>query len=838
MTTDPVTVSWLRRLMTLALCGGVWVAIQINPARAASIPPPPPAKPGVEIVDDFRYETAEAAQEAWRASEKRDDQGARVATESTAPAEPVVIDGRPALKLTCNFEGTTIPRGVWDGHVSLDLSLASAISFDVYAQNLQAIGYAHLYIRSGPGWYGCEWYPAAEGKWCHIRLRKSHFSVDKPGAGWAQIEGIRFSPWAMRREDAVLYVANLGVEKAQAPVLILRQEYDDPAKRGEQKSATRFTQSVADLLGDAGVSLPVVNTPDLTPEMLGDTRVVVMPYASGMQDDTVKLLADFIDAGGKVIACFSVPASIAQRLGVSLEGWRGGQFPGEFSSMRFVEGVLPDAPRIVGQKSWGIVHAEAVDGRAGVAAWWHSEDGEQTDAPAVILSGRGAHFSHVILDDDPVPKRAMLKELVAQFCPAVREQACDARIASLGASLGASDWAAALLLVAAQPSFSDRAAEALNRAKERYVDAQAKRAAGSFNEACELAEQADAQLLEAYCLSQRSQWPEFRATWCHPVVGVPGWSWDRTASVLKTNGIDHLILNALHGASAGYPSEVLPTDVSLPAGSDAFAECIRACRKHDIKLHVWMTNYQPHGHAPKEFVDRLRTEGRLQVDVNGDPAEQLCPSDDRNVALQREAMVEAAKIDGVAGIHFDYIRYPDGNKCYCATCRSKFEQRIGRKLERWPQDVLGDRALHEQWLQFRCDNITRLVREVHDEVRRVAPECMISAAVFKNFPRCRDEVGQDWRLWIDRGYLDFVCPMDYTGSDAEFESLVISQLEIVGERIPCYPGIGLLEHRGPADAIRQIEITRRLNTGGFVIWSVYPRYIDTYPCLGMGALGR
>ena len=57
---------------------------------------------------------------------------------------------------------------------------------------------------------------------------------------------------------------------------------------------------------------------------------------------------------------------------------------------------------------------------------------------------------------------------------------------------------------------------------------------------------------------------------------------------------------------------------------------------------------------------------------------------------------------------------------------------------------------------------------------------MISAAVFKNFPRCRDEVGQDWRLWIDRGYLDFVCPMDYTGSDAEFESLVRGSRAIRG----------------------------------------------------------
>ena len=38
MTVDPATVSRLRRLIALALFGGVWVAIHMNAARAAGIP--------------------------------------------------------------------------------------------------------------------------------------------------------------------------------------------------------------------------------------------------------------------------------------------------------------------------------------------------------------------------------------------------------------------------------------------------------------------------------------------------------------------------------------------------------------------------------------------------------------------------------------------------------------------------------------------------------------------------------------------------------------------------------------------------------------------------------
>ncbi|MBM4050977.1 MAG: hypothetical protein FJ279_38260, partial [Planctomycetes bacterium] len=208
-----------RILAGFVLGGCLWAATRANAADAPSAPPA--AKPGVRIVDDLKYENADAAQTAWRAEEKRDAHGARIAQESVAPVQPLVFGGRPVLKLTCNFKDTTIARGVWDRRVALDLSLAAAISFDVYAQNLRAIGSAQLYLRSGDGWYGCKWYPKAEGQWNHIRLRKSHFYVDKPAAGWSKVETIRFSPWAMQREDATLYIANLGVEQSPTSALIL-----------------------------------------------------------------------------------------------------------------------------------------------------------------------------------------------------------------------------------------------------------------------------------------------------------------------------------------------------------------------------------------------------------------------------------------------------------------------------------------------------------------------------------------------------------------------------------------------------------------------------------------
>ena len=114
-----------------------------------------------------------------------------------------------------------------------------------------------------------------------------------------------------------------------------------------------------------------------------------------------------------------------------------------------------------------------------------------------------------------------------------------------------------------------------------------------------------------------------------------------------------------------------------------------------------------------------------------------------------------------------------------------------------------------------------MVRAVSEQARAVKPKIKISAAVFRNWVTDRDGVGQDWKLWCDSGWLDFVCPMDYTNSDRQFENWVALQKDWAG-RTPVYPGIGesSSHSRLPADrTIGQIEITRRYDTRGFIIFN-------------------
>ena len=186
-------------------------------------------------------------------------------------------------------------------------------------------------------------------------------------------------------------------------------------------------------------------------------------------------------------------------------------------------------------------------------------------------------------------------------------------------------------------------------------------------------------------------------------------------------------------------------------------------------------------------------------------------------------MLEVVRNYDVDGIHFDYIRYPDGDHCFCAGCRERFQHAVAGGLKNWPADVLEGGALRQQWLDWRRSNITTVVKAVSEQARAIKPNIQLSAAVFRYWSTDRDIVGQDWKLWCDKGYLDFVCPMDYTPSNARFEDMV-SQRRCNGRaRRPVLSGLGrqfISSSRFGADrAIEEINITRQNNTHGFVIFN-------------------
>ena len=134
----------------------------------------------------------------------------------------------------------------------------------------------------------------------------------------------------------------------------------------------------------------------------------------------------------------------------------------------------------------------------------------------------------------------------------------------------------------------------------------------------------------------------------------------------------------------------------------------------------------------------------------------------------------AANYD-IDGLNFDRVRYPDQNLTtsfpgvsqwgYNPVAVARFQQLTGRMDVPTPDDA--------QWMQWRRDQITGVVRKVYAETYALKPHLAISADTITygygpvSVPggwegtRTYREVLQDWRGWMEEGILDLNIPMNY-----------------------------------------------------------------------------
>ncbi|MDQ7039596.1 MAG: twin-arginine translocation signal domain-containing protein [Rhodothermus sp.] len=162
-----------------------------------------------------------------------------------------------------------------------------------------------------------------------------------------------------------------------------------------------------------------------------------------------------------------------------------------------------------------------------------------------------------------------------------------------------------------------------------------------------------------------------------------------------------------------------------------------------------------------------------------------------------------AQVDGLAGLHLDYIRFPDVilpitlqpkyglvqdreypafDYGYHPACRDQFKAQTGiDPLE------LEDPPTNAAWQQFRYDQITAVVHQIAERVQ--ARGKLLTAAVFPTPEIARTLVRQDWRHWP----LDAVMPMIYHNFYDRpvtwIETATREGVAALHGRIPLYSGL-------------------------------------------------
>ena len=768
------------------------------------------------VIDAVEYADEAAAQAAWA------PMGA------TAPVGLVRVDGQPALRLRCNFAGTTIERASWDRRVELDLSTCRGITCEVFCRDSSPVSHFSLYFQSGKGWYSTTFHPESTGGWETITIDKAHAGIEGEPAGWAKVSALRLSAWRGESKDTELLVRNVRRNFGAGGdplVVIVRADSVAAERPAEARSVAQFADTMAERLMAAGLDALVVSDRDLTAELLKPYPVAILPHNPSLPPAAADALRAYLEGGGKLLSCYALPSPLPELVGITPGPFRRAEPAGQFAAIRPRPGELPGAPPLAAQASWNIHEARPEPGRSRIVADWLDAQGQPTGQGAIVESDRALWLTHVLLADGGAAKERLLLAMVGKLCPRLWRQAALAA----GRQTGLGSLAEVAKVVGEVPG--------VVAARARFAEAERLTAAERYQEAFDAAQQARAAVRDAWCRAQQPVAGEFRAFWCHAADGLRGRTWDEAIRCLADNGFNAILPNMLWGGVSFGASETLP----VAPGPDQIAACLAACRRYGVRMHVWKVNWNTGWATPKAFLDRMRAEGRLQVSAQGVEEPWLCPSHPANQQLEIDSLVEVARRYPVDGLHFDYIRYPGHNHCFCAGCRERFGQVVGQEPADWPRCV-GAGGVHRQaWLDWRRRNIDQVVEGVARRARAARPGIQLSAAVFRNWPVDRDGVGQDWKLWCERGWLDFVCPMDYTTSDSQFANWCVKQREWAG-RVPVYPGIGASAtgiRMTPEKVIGQIRIAREKGCGGFVVFNYGTAEADEIvPALGLGITRR
>ncbi len=283
-------------------------------------------------------------------------------------------------------------------------------------------------------------------------------------------------------------------------------------------------------------------------------------------------------------------------------------------------------------------------------------------------------------------------------------------------------------------------------------------------------------------------------------------------------GFNTLMFQVRGNATTFFPSSHEPWAEQLgweDPGFDPLAVALQRAAELDVEVHAWVnvvtgwwgplepTNQEhlyythPEWFWYDQYGARQAMTERFYVSLNP------CLPEVREHIVK--TVTEIAQNYEIAGVHLDYIRFPNEAPAIPAGTDIDYP-RDARTLELYAADTgKAPDDDHAAWDAWRTHSITTLLRELCASIRAADSRIVMSAAV-GSIPERALEHFQDPRAWIDEGLLDYVFPMNYTSNEAAYVERIALWKEL-GQNSQIVMGC-MLSNAEIELRMRQIEIAR------------------------------
>lgn len=287
---------------------------------------------------------------------------------------------------------------------------------------------------------------------------------------------------------------------------------------------------------------------------------------------------------------------------------------------------------------------------------------------------------------------------------------------------------------------------------------------------------------------QGQEWRGFWAAGWHPGFRDSNQVSQLIADVRAANCNAVFVQVRRRGESCYNDSPFEPKDKWIsPAEFDPLADIIAKAHNTNIgpriEVHAWFVAYPIATRAPvnpnaaPEPIPRSETDPNhpfalhpdwLTRSEKGDDYDGLNYSFDPGHPKAQEhifnvAMDVISRYD-VDGFHLDHAHYASPAWGYNPVAVERFNAHFSRSGSPPKNDP--------EWMQFRRDQVTALVRKIYISAIAIKPSIKISAATFTSVPSGTSDAiwaksapyqnyFQDWRAWMEEGILDMNVPMNF-----------------------------------------------------------------------------
>lgn len=325
---------------------------------------------------------------------------------------------------------------------------------------------------------------------------------------------------------------------------------------------------------------------------------------------------------------------------------------------------------------------------------------------------------------------------------------------------------------------------------------------------------------------------EIRATW---LTTLGGMDWPRTKAGnasgilrqqkelceildrLKAANFNTVLLQTRLRGDLIYPSSIETFAESLTGntgrnpGYDPLAFAIEECHKRGMELHAWLVTIPAGNTRQVKLLGKnsvVRKNRKICKLYRGNW--YLDPGNPETKEYLSHIVKEITARYDIDGIHFDYIRYPEGAENFPDTDSFRKYGR-GKNLKQW-----------------RRDNITDIVRRLYTDIKALKPWVKVSSSPIGKYRdtnrytsrgwNAYDVVHQDAQKWLKEGIHDALFPMMYFQGN-NFYPFALDWKENCSNRW-VIPGLGIYflspdEQNWPlAEIVRQIHFTRQVKLNG------------------------